>query len=221
MVTPRSRWSSDEGGADLVRDVGIEAGRGLVEEQDLGVVQEGLAEVEARLLTGRERSRHAVPGLGDLEQLEERPDLLPRPPHAVEPREHVQVLVGREVEGQADVGGGEVDALQDRVSLARQVQAQDSRRACGRRGEAQQHLERGRLPRSVRAQETQDLPAVGLEGHAVHGDNGSEALGEARHLEDTFGHGGSIVGGPQVMAGNGTVGLEVLEDLPEVAGPAG
>ena len=75
MVSPRSRCRRTRVVRTLSAMSGVEARGALVDKQHLGVVEEGLAQVEAGLLSRRERTRDPAPRLGDLEEVEELRDL--------------------------------------------------------------------------------------------------------------------------------------------------
>ena len=74
-----------------------------------------------------------------------------------------------------DLAGGVVE-----IDVARAV---ERRGPGGRRDEAEQHAQRGRLAGAVGSEETGDGPRPQLEGQVVDGGHGSEALGEAVQLD--------------------------------------
>src|SRR5690606_20377514 len=61
----------DEQPHDLARRLGVEAGRGLVDEQDVGVLQEGAGDADALALPAGELVGALVELVGDPDALEE------------------------------------------------------------------------------------------------------------------------------------------------------
>ena len=72
--------------------VGVEAAERLVEDQQLGLVQQRAAEREPLQLAARELRRPLAPRLPEAEALEQHPDPLAPLGHAVEPPVEVEVL---------------------------------------------------------------------------------------------------------------------------------
>src|SRR5262249_20486413 len=156
------------------------------EEENFGVVQERLAEIDARLLARGERAGLAIRRARNLEELEQALNPVLRLPRGepVEPRKDREVLPDGEVRREGHVGGREVDALENPPPLAPDVHPEDAGLARGRRRQAEQELNRGRLARAVGAEQTEDLSLPGHEGEPVHRGNAVEALGQVSDLDD-------------------------------------
>ena len=127
--------------AQLVGGVGVERGGGLVEQQELGLVDQRLGEQHAGLLPGREPAERAVEerlagrGRGQSSAIRSL-----RPRHGVELGVDAQVLAHGQPLRQVDIGAGEVHPRQDARSAARGIGlAQDADRAGAGLEQAQQH----------------------------------------------------------------------------------
>jgi hypothetical protein len=164
----------------LVRDVGIEARGGLVEDEELGVVEQRPGEARPRLLAQGEVAEALDRLLAELEALE--PALHGEPRRAGEQRVHAQVLAHREPPVHHRLGGGEAHPRQRRPLVALGIHAEHVHRARVRTDQAQDHVER-RGPGAVGAEEPQDLPAAQLERHVAEGVRAAKALGEAVHRD--------------------------------------
>ena len=69
-AVPSVRGDVEERRPDPVGDVGVEAGGGLVEHEEGGLVQHGLHDAHEGPLTRRQLHAHAVGEVGDAEALE-------------------------------------------------------------------------------------------------------------------------------------------------------
>ena len=85
-------------GVDVARRHRIEGGRRLVEEEDVGIVQERPGEREALLHPAAEAAHAVVATVGKAEGFEQARDLVVQPPacHTVETAEECEVLGGTE-----------------------------------------------------------------------------------------------------------------------------
>ena len=144
--------------ADLAPPDGIDAVRRLVEKKDFGLVHERGRKAEALRHALRELLHLHVHPLGELHAGEERRDARSelRRRHARHPSENGQRLAGREVSGEAMALGQVADAatalrIRDRHSEQRRLTR-------GGMGETEENLHRGRLPRPIRAEESEQLP---------------------------------------------------------------
>src|SRR5207237_10347114 len=138
---------------------------------------------------GRQRCRRQVRNGGDLEELQELPDALFRRPDAVETGEDLQVLPDGEIGRKGDIGGRKIDPLQDAPTLPGDVPSENASRAGSGRRQPEEQLNRRRLSRPVRPEETEDLPPPHFEGQPVYGQDVTEALGQALDLDDARAHG--------------------------------
>ena len=129
MVAARVAAVGLELGAHPVGRVGIERGGRLVEQQQLGLVEQRLGEADARLLAGRELAVGPVEQLGEPEVGGDLGDAPLEVAHAVEPGEHLEVLAHGQAHRHVDVGALEVHAVQHLVALARHVGAEHARLA--------------------------------------------------------------------------------------------
>ena len=147
----------------------VEAGRGLVQEQDPGAVDEGQREVEPALHATRVA---ADPAVGRLPQPHPGEQLV-APLRSLWLREPVQsalephVLAAREVGVERRLLERRADRVAHRGPLANDVVAGDPRGPGGGGQERGQHVHGGRLAGAVRAQEAVDLARPHLEVDAV------------------------------------------------------
>ena len=172
--------------AQPVDALGVEAVGRLVEDQDLGVAEQGGGQPEALAHAEREAADPAAAGGGQPGLLEDLVD-----PARVEPGRHgqdPQVVAGR-------AARVEPARLQDRPDPAGRVgqlpvgPAGDGGRAGGRGDQAEQHPQGGRLAGAVGAEEAGHRALVDLEVELVDGEHVAEALGEPLHADR--GHGAS------------------------------
>ena len=170
----------------------IEAGGGLVEEQDLGLVNEPEGDVEAPALASR--IGRDLP-IGEFGEVEHRGELFRPLAHGVEipsveaALEDEVLPAGRHVVGAtrlADVA----DPLTHLLRLARDVGAGHARRARVDGQQRREHPERRRLSGSVRSEEAEDLAPTDLEADALDRFDGSfpaaEALAKILRRDDCF-----------------------------------
>ena len=138
---------------------GIGSARGLVEKEDVRLVQERRRHREALLDAERQRARRRAPparkaefGGGPIEAFRE-----PCPGKSVGAAEERQILRKRQIAVKRELLRDEADApprLSGRVS---QIDAPDGDASAGRRVESAEHAEGRRLARAVRAKETENL----------------------------------------------------------------
>ena len=143
----------------------VEAGRGLVEEQDLRVVDERRGEVEPAPHAARVRADSAIEGVTDVDQLGQLGDAA------------VGVASGQAVEQPLQpqqLGAGlarierrllerDADAQPNGSRVGGDVEPGDRRRAARRSDQRAQHLHRGRLAGAVGAEEPVDLAGGDVE----------------------------------------------------------
>jgi hypothetical protein len=115
----------------VVAAAGVEAGGGLVEEEDGRLGDEGAGHVEPATHAPGVGLHRPVPGLGQVEAFQQLPGPLARLglPEPVEPAHHVEVLESGQVLVDGGVLAGEPDALPDRLGIGAHVDAGDLDRA--------------------------------------------------------------------------------------------
>jgi hypothetical protein len=139
---------------------GVEAGRRLVEEDELRVADERDAEVEPALLPAREHLHPGIRLVGEADQLDHLVDV---PRHGVVAGEHPVDLAHGEGAGQLRVLENDADPLAMLAAAAPRVDAEHTDVALVARAVALEDLDRRRLPRAVRPEQTEDLPRVHVE----------------------------------------------------------
>ena len=188
-----------EGGQEVEDVAGrlwVEARRGLVEEKDVGLVQEGAGQGDALALTGREPLDAVVGAVGDAEALEQVAGLcrcLLRG-EAAHTSDEDDVLEGGEALVEAGLLGHHARAPTDVVAVGDRVEAEDAGAAAVGRQQAVEEANGRRLARPVGTEEGDDLAGVDVEGQAVEGLLGAEGDGQVLGVD-----GGSHVhqcGGP-------------------------
>jgi hypothetical protein len=148
----------------------VEADRRLVEEDDLGVVEEPARDVQTLLHAARVALGALVLAALEADQFEELFDarLLDLRGHAVELCEVAQVVVAREPFVDAALAAEDVaDALPDLARVLDDVVAEDAGVPRGRDQERDQHLDRRRLAGAVRPEQAEKLALLDLEADAL------------------------------------------------------
>ncbi len=161
--------------AEVPRGLRVEAGRGLIEDEHLRVVQEGAGEGDAPLHAGGIFLDRLVGPLGQLEPLEETVYLLGQAwsGQAVEGPEVLQVLATGEFPVDAPLTRQDrPDAGEDPGGLFLDVEALDEDPPRGRPEQRGEHLDGRRLAGPVRAQQAEDLALGDGEADTVDRDHG-------------------------------------------------
>ena len=164
-----------------VGGVRIERGRGLVEQEQIGRVEQGLGKPHARLLAGRQLAGRAVEQRLDLQVLGDKGDAVGGIGDAVQPGIDGQVLPHRQPRRQIDIRALEVHAIGDRAPVAADIGAEHPHLARAWHHEAEQHGDGRGLAGAVAAKQS-DRGALG-EGETDVVDRGDRAvnLGEVAH----------------------------------------
>ena len=149
----------------------VEARVGLVEQQEVGIVQERPAEREPLLHPARERRHALVPRLPEPEALEQHPDPLAPLGHAVEPPVEVEVLE----RGELAVDERLVRQVADAAAVDRDLEL-----ARGRREQPGAEREQRRLARAVRAGDEEEVAARPPRGRGRAGRASSRSCGRGR-----------------------------------------
>src|SRR5438552_7082894 len=149
--------------------LGIQAGRGLVEEQHLGMRNKGHREVQALAHSARVGPGAAVRRLFEVNRLQHLRDspvpLLLR--EMIERALEAQVLSTRKFVVNPDFLGRISYDLADAGGILVYVDPVHKRGARRLLDERRDHLDRGGLPRSVRAEESENLAAADLERYSI------------------------------------------------------
>jgi hypothetical protein len=160
----------------------------LVQEHEFRFAEEGLREPEALHHALRVRADRPARCVQQIDAREEY--VRARPPvggaKPQKPRVQMKQLEPGQPLLEPEVLGQESDPRPGAPIAERR--AEHPCRSRRRRHETEQHLDRGRLPRSVRAEKAEDLPPVHNQGEVLHGGLLAEALPEHACLDDGFGH---------------------------------
>jgi hypothetical protein len=164
--------------------VRVEAVGRLVEDQDLGIVQDRLREADAALEALRQRVDRLIQHLAEMQPRDDVVDAL-LPARALE-----AAHVGDEVEeGEGCHLAvtrrtlGQIADLRLRLDgLLLHVEAADPYAAAGGREESRDESHRGRLSRAVRAEKAEHFARLDGEGHVVHRRQMTVALREVRRF---------------------------------------
>ena len=177
----------------------VEAGRRLVEQQQLGLVDQRAGDRDPPLHPARQRLDLARGPLGELHEVEQ----LGGAALALGPREVEVAAVDDQVLGDRElvvelVGlRHDAEAGADRPAVRRRVEAEHPQRAGGRRRRAADHPHRRRLAGAVRSEEPERLAAVDLDVDPVDGREVAEPLDEPARFDQGFaGHRTEPTGGP-------------------------
>ena len=165
----------------------VEADRGLVEEQDLGLVQHARGQLAAHPLAQRQRPHRPVEQVGGVEQVGQHRDPRRRlgARQAVDAAEQRQRLARRQLEPQLRaLAEQRADAHRQLPPLLPRHQAEHLRGAAGRVQDAGQHLDRGRLAGAVRADVREPLAGLDGERDALHRLDVAEPLRKRLRLDD-------------------------------------
>ena len=158
----------------------VEAGGRLVEEEQVGVADEGEGEVEAAPLAAREQLDASALLAGQAHELDELAD---RAAARVVAPVHGQDLRHR----QLGLGGGllqdDADALAQRPLAVLGVVAEDAHLAGAACAVALEDLGRGGLARAVGSEEAEDLPGGDGEGDVAHRLHVAVGLAQAVDLD--------------------------------------
>ena len=171
--------------ADLDDLVGIEAGGGLVEDEDPGVVQHGLGEARALPEALGQLVDAPVHHAGEAALLDDPLQALApaRAGEATGIGDEVEVLPDGQVGVQGRVLRQVADALLDGKRRLEHVVAVHPRRSPGGEQVAGEDLHDRGLAGPVGAEKADDLPRSDGEGHILHGLHGAVALRQAPHVD--------------------------------------
>src|SRR3990172_2138798 len=178
----------------VVPGLRVEPGGGLVEEDDVGVVNQGDSDGEALLLAAGE-------GLDERTALliegESRQEPLERRTVAEQCGERAQRLLDGQLRPERLRLELHADAVLDGGALADGVEAEEGDAAAVRLAPAFDHLQGGGLAGAVGAQDAERLTGGHFEGDGVHRGEAVVALGEAIDGEDGVAGGGTCGAGAE------------------------
>jgi hypothetical protein len=163
---------------ELLADLRIEPDGRLVQQRDAGLVDEAAGDEQAPAHPARQRVQRHVRAIGEAgafqRQLHRGAPVLAA--HAVQRREHREVLARRELDVEAVELRDHADLRPDLLRLPRELEAEDVQPArVGERLRGQQAHRRG-LPRAVGSQEPHARPALNIQVEAVDRDPFTESL---------------------------------------------
>ncbi len=181
-----------DGLPELVAAAGVEAGGGLVEQQQLGRAHQAGAEVEPALHAARVGAHEAVAGVGEPELLEHdvRRAVGGLGVVAEEAGDHPQVLAAGHRRLHRRVLAGEADGPPHLLRVLGDVDAGDGQGAGVELGERGDRADERGLARAVRSEDGEDLAGLGGEVEAVERVHVTEVLVEAAGLDHVV-HGGA------------------------------
>jgi len=176
--------------ADLVPDgepgSRVQSGRGLVEEQDLGLVDERARQIEAALHPSGIGLGPPFGGVRQTDQLEQLIGAV-APGGAcdpIEPALELEQLAAGLHRIEPDLLQRDADISPHLVVIAHHVVARHQGAATGRRQQGAQHPDRGGLAGPVRPEEAEDLAFGNADVHPPHGlDAALEGAGQASGLD--------------------------------------
>ena len=154
----------------------IEAGRQLVEQHDVGIVDERQRDEEPLPLPSRQRHE---PGVPLVRQAEPRQQLLAVHRMRVERGPEIHRLPHRDALLQLRLLELDAHALLQRPTVPHRVEPEHADGAAVRRAEAAHALHRRGLARAVRPDQAEDLAREDVERHVVHGDGRAVGFVEA------------------------------------------
>ncbi len=174
--------------SDPVRRVWIERGGRLVEQQQLGRIDQRLGETDARLLTGRQLAGVAVEQLGELQILGKEADALGHVGNAIKTGIDGQVLAHGEPHRQVDIGALEIQPFGDPIAVAAHIGAEHPHLTGGRHHEAEQHGDSRGFAGAVAAEQCHRCPRLEREADATDRRHRAVNLGEVLDRDgDRFG----------------------------------
>ncbi len=174
-------------GVDLVPEIaprlGIDAGGGFIEQQELRLMQQAGGERQALLPAARQRARQLVAAVVQAEPLQRRLDPLVAAVEAEDPRGELQVFLDGQVLVEPELLRHIADVALDFVGLLDDVVAKAGAAAGIRLQQAAQHADAGGLAAAVGAEEAVDLPARHLQRQIMHDRLAVETLAQALDVD--------------------------------------
>ena len=172
---------------------GVEAGGRLVEEEQLGVADQGEGDVEPPLLPARERRGPGVRLLGEADQLHRLVDVARG---GVVAGVLLDGLPRRELRDQPGLLEDEADAVAPGAIRLLRIDAEHAHLAGVAGAVALEDLDRGRLARAVRSDEGEDLAGADLEIDPPHRLEAVVGLAQALDADHRLAHGTDVMDAP-------------------------
>ena len=170
--------------------LGVDAGGGLVEQQQLRLVHDAGGERQPLLPAARQSARQLVAARRQAEFLERARDMLLDRLQLVETRHEFEVLADREILVERELLRHVADLALDLQRFGPDVVAEHRALALVGRQQAAHDADGGGLARSVRPEEADDLALRDIHRHMVDDGLGAEALDEiADGNDECSGHG--------------------------------
>src|SRR2546425_8895501 len=160
----------------------IEPGGQLVEEHDVGVVDQGQHDEQPLLLTAGQRHEPGVSLVGEPELLEQ-PIAIRRPP-PIQRRPEIDRLPHLDPLLQLRLLELHADAILQFVDVAERIEPEHRDSAAIGHAQSLDALQRGRLAGAVRSDQSEDLAIVDLERHLIDRDRLAVGLAAAGDAND-------------------------------------
>ncbi len=154
--------------------LGIDAGGGLVEQQELGLVQHGGGQRELLFPAARQRAGELPLPRREAELLERAVDPFAASVEPMDSRRELEVFADGEVPVETEMLRHVAGLALDRFALAHQVVAEAAATAAIGRQQAADHAQCGRLARAVRTEEAADATLLDRQAQPV--DHGAWAV---------------------------------------------
>ena len=182
-------FTSRRSARNSVRPGGVEAVRRLVEDEEVGIVDERARELAALARAGREPVDRPVPHLAEPDVVQDLVRALERPVprHPRELAAQRDGVDGGQLREVAVPLGHVADAAPHGVAARHDVDAEDGRAALGRPQQSEDRLEERALARAVRPEEPGGR-ALDPERDAVERTDRAVADGQAVGLDERVGH---------------------------------
>ena len=168
---------------DPVGGIGVERRRRLVQQQQLGLVDQRLRQRHARLLPGGKLAVGAVEEIAEIEIGGERLDALAQILDGIEPAEDGEVLPHREPHRHVDIGAFEIHPPSTSALCSGIGAAQHLDPARGRQHQPHDHGDGGGLAGAVAAEQPGNAAARNAERDVVDGAGGLVELDEMRDVD--------------------------------------
>ena len=168
---------------DPVGGIGIERCRRLVQQQQLGLVDQRFRQRHPGLLPGGEFAIGTVEEIAKIEIGGEFLDPLAQIRHRVEPAEYREILPHREPHRHIDIGAFEIHPAQHVGALLGHRTAQHLDTPRGRQHQPHDHGDGRGLAGAVAAEQPGDAAARDAERHIVDGAGGLVELDQTRDLD--------------------------------------
>ena len=156
----------------------IDADGRLVEQEDVGIVQQAGGQVQPALHAAAERPDAIAPPLGQLHEIEGRADrtLQRRAGKAEKAAEKPEIGVRRQLVVERQLLRHRADAPFHGIGVTAKRLTGDPDLAAIGLQQTGNHRDRRRLARAVRSEQTEQLPALDPERHIVYGDERAEGF---------------------------------------------